>query len=154
MKKTLIFPCAVLCLGLVLSLYQAANDYGLRTINLDDAVVAQNDETSGSSGGTASCNGMDIVCSSYLKRETKPLTATSNSEGTIQVGSLTLYKYKKNTTYTVWVADYNCIEHSDKRNACDSKKEGTKLLSISEGSGTSTSGSSTSGSSTSGSGTN
>lgn len=133
MKKLKFISCSILCLGFVYSLCHAANDYGLRSNKLNKYVLAQYDDTS--TGGTT-CDGLIIYCEQYMERTTKSIVATSNSEGTISVAGVTLLHYKKNTQYTLYVAEYNCRPQPGSANMCDSRKQGTKVITISEGSNT------------------
>lgn len=145
--KKILASCVIL-LGVTYSMYNAVNDYGLRTNKLHKNIAAQSDDTSGETTGGGTCDGSKILCSSYLHREIKNITATTNKEGSMNVLGLSLGGYKSNTTYTVSVADYSCRQHSDKRNVCDRSKERTEFISLSEGENTN--GESTNGESTNG----
>lgn len=134
MKKFLLmFSCVVICFGFAFSLYQSANDYGLKENKLHSSIVAQSDETSGGGSGGVTCDHFIILCDQYLERTTKVIPVTSNSEGVLTIGGIKFYNYKRNTQYSVLVEDYNCRPHNSSKNMCDTRKQGTKVLSLTEG---------------------
>lgn len=106
---------------------------GCKQIVLHESVAAQSDDTSGETTNGGTCDGKVILCKSYMHREVKTLTCTSNNEGTLTFLKFSLTGYKKNTTYTVHVVDYSCRQHTSEKNVCDSSKERTELLTLSEG---------------------
>ncbi len=125
---------ALILSGVAYSLYNAANEYGLYTNNLHENVAAQSDDTSGETTNGGTCIGSDVIqCSSYLHRELKPTQVTSNSEGTLNILGVNLGGYKKNTTYTAILVDYSCRTHTYQSNFCDTRKERTEFLTLSEG---------------------
>lgn len=135
MKKLKFISCSILCLGFVYSLCHAANDYGLRSNKLSNFVLAQSDETS--TNGSITCDGLIVLCSSYMHREISNFNVVSSSEGSITIMGQTVVGLKKNTTYTVVLEHNSCRPHSDIRNMCDRRQQGTKIIYPTNGSETS-----------------
>ena len=111
MKKLFILAsCAVLCSGFAFSIYQAANDYGMKENKLHSAIVAQ----SGSSSGGETDG--DVV---YYNKSIKDFGNTryeySGDSGTIHIksvggtNSLTVSNLRKNTYYFVSYSDRYCM---------------------------------------------
>ena len=93
--------CAVLCSGFAFSIYQAANDYGMKENKLHSAIVAQ----SGSSSGVETDG--DVV---YYNKMSGSITISSLG-GT---NSLTLTGLRTNTVYYVSYTDTYCMAEMSK----------------------------------------
>lgn len=111
MKKLFISAsCAVLCSGFAFSIYQAANDYGMKENKLHSAIVAQSDETSGggSGGGVAYYDKtINIIRNSIGENSGTTGSITINSLG--KTNSLTVTGLRKNTEYLVSYTDWYCM---------------------------------------------
>lgn len=139
-----------LCTGIIMcaaaySLYNAANDYGLATVSLPPAVWAQQDDTSGgdntngdnTNGGKIECDGYNVLCESYLHRETRLVVVKSNKEGVIEIVGLKIADLKKNKEYTVHLCDRSCRPHNPgTKNICVRAEEGTVVEKIELGKNT------------------
>lgn len=137
MKKLFISAsCAVLCSGFAFSIYQAANDYGMKENKLHSAIVAQSDETSGGGSGGETSGGSNFQSNSYMKTRRTQYQSTSNSNGMLIVEGMIVSGYKSNTTYTITVLDRYCEYSPNEHNKCDKSKESTVVSGIAEGYGT------------------
>lgn len=130
MRKNITIPCAILCMGLALSLYRAANDYGLRTISLDKAVAAQVDGTSGSGGNTT---GGDIVLKDgyYMENTTVIREHMTDSQGYANVEGLDFSSLRPNTMYTFHIKKFFCLPKD--LNFCKSNSKTSYAESVSIG---------------------
>lgn len=102
--------CAVLCSGFAFSIYQAANDYGMKENKLHSAIVAQSDETSGggSGGGVAYYDKtINIIRNSIGENSGTTGSITINSLG--ETNSLTITGLRKNTKYYISYIDRYCM---------------------------------------------
>lgn len=146
MEKKVLFPCIFLSMGLALSLYRSANDYGLKTINLSEAITAQADGTSGGSGNSSSGTYV-IVDNHYLESVSTTEPCISNAQGVATSKSgVTVGSLKPNTRYTFYLIKYTCEYKA--RNICMDGRQGTFIEKFMEGgdvSGGDTSGGTTSG---------
>lgn len=139
MKKLFILAsCTVLCSGFAFSIYQAANDYGMKENKLHSAIVAQSDETSGGGSGGGTCDPDIYVCSAYLNFNTRYIYVTSNVNGTIFILGKEYNGYKSSTTYKVSLVDRLCESLINSNNKCKKSEETTYVEGIVEGDGTTT----------------
>lgn len=111
MKKLFISAsCAVLCSGFAFSIYQAANDYGMKENKLHSAIVAQSGSSSGgeTDGGVAYYNKILRSTSNTEKKNSGTSgSITINSLG--KTNSLTVTGLRKNTEYLVSYTDWYCM---------------------------------------------
>lgn len=111
-KKLVMASCAVLCSGFAFSIYQAANDYGMKENKLHSAIVAQSDETSGggSGGGIAYYDKtINIISNTIGENSGTTGSITINSLG--KTNSLTINGLRKNTNYFISYVDKYCMAH-------------------------------------------
>ena len=111
MKKLFILAsCAVLCSGFAFSIYQAANDYGMKENKLHSAIVAQ----SGSSSG-GETDGDVAYYDKYINSISHTVRENSGTSGSITISSiggtnsLTVKGLRKNTEYLVSYTDRYCM---------------------------------------------
>lgn len=113
MKKLFILAsCAVLCSGFAFSIYQAANDYGMKENKLHSAIVAQSDETSGGgSGGGVAYYDKSLRRISGTTKEYSGTTGTITIKSVGGTNSLTVSGLRKNTNYFISYVDMYCTAH-------------------------------------------
>lgn len=143
MKILNVLAGGILLSGAIISLQNSANDYGLRTNNLDPNVAAQSDDTSGGgsggddTSGNVTADGLIILEQQYLRRKCSKETITSDNEGTLTILGIKLVNYKKNTEYTVFIEDHSCRPDHGTKNMCDTRQQRTVITKIEEGASTS-----------------
>ena len=133
-------------------LYDALDDYGLRTNTLSKFVAAQNPETADHDYSGGSCNGVTILCGRFMKRIPIHEHKRTDDRGTISSDYYTMSGLIPNSYYYVTGTVDKCMKSTWTSNICDIYKEGTESLSANKSS--SSSGDDTSGDNTSGDNTN
>lgn len=107
--------CAVLCSGFAFSIYQAANDYGMKENKLHSAIVAQ----SGSSSG-GETDGDVVYYNKVINSISNTIKENSGMSGSITISSLggtnslTLTGLRTNTVYYVSYTDTYCMAEMSK----------------------------------------
>ena len=105
-KKLVMASCAVLCSGFAFSIYQAANDYGMKENKLHSAIVAQ----SGSSSGDET-DGDVVYYNKVINSISNTIKENSGMSGSITISSLggtnslTLTGLRTNTVYYLSYTD-------------------------------------------------
>lgn len=109
-KLFILASCAVLCSGFAFSIYQAANDYGMKENKLHSAIVAQSGSSSGGeTDGDVAYYNKDInsIRNTISKNSGMSGSITINSIG--GTNSLTVNGLRKNTVYYVSYTDWYCM---------------------------------------------
>lgn len=124
-----------LCIGIIFSgaaysLYNAANDYGLATVSLPPAIIAQQDDTSGWGDNTSGGGGS--VLSGYIMIPWElTMPAHSDDSGTLDIGYIVVHRMKPNTVYDCTLRVQYCYESPNPESRCDKSKEGIFIVEIS-----------------------
>lgn len=127
MKNTLLICIGIILSGAIYSLCNAANNYGLSTLSLPAAILAQGDDTSGGDNtneGKIECDGYNVLCGFYLDKTYDSHKVESNSEGCLEILGMKLYGYKQNTVYTVYVSKRSCKPAPNNSCYCIRAEEG------------------------------
>ncbi|WP_273531223.1 hypothetical protein [Leyella lascolaii] len=123
--------CAVLCSGFAFSIYQAANDYGMKENKLHSAIVAQ----SGSSSG-GETDGDVVYYNKVINSISNTDRKNSEASGSITIkslggtNSLTVTGLKRNTIYYVSYTDTYCMAR--KKELCHHSSEKMVVESVVE----------------------
>ncbi len=132
MKILLSLCSGIIMTGVAYSLYNAANDYGLATISLPPAIIAQDDDTSGgdeTSGNPTDCNRSDLVCYSQQYSIKIIDRKKSDSEGYITLSDDSRVKFLPNTLYYIEEIYVDCVSSTKVTDVCDTKRNGSYIVS-------------------------
>lgn len=134
MKKQFVnFVCGgTIVAGIVLSLANAADDYGLHSGNVHPLIMSQADDTNGETNGSPlDCSHPDILCGFKLhSKQPDYLTILTDSNGDCEFFECSVRRLDPNSYYKVKIVERNCTITYNKSDYCNVKKTGHFILSV------------------------
>lgn len=110
-RETFFIVCGIVMAGAFCQyLYNALDDYGLRTNSLNDMIKAQADETATHDYSAGSCDGVTILCKNFLKLETTHEGVVADDKGTLHSSKSSMSGYIPKTKYWVTTVSRVCRE--------------------------------------------
>ena len=118
-------------------LYNALDDYGLRTNTLNGMIKAQADETATHDYSAGSCDNVMILCKHFLRLETTHEGVVADDKGTLNTASSSMSGYLPKTKYWVTTVRRVCKESDLEMNICNREREGIISMNATKASSTS-----------------
>lgn len=130
MKYITYLSILIIFIGAAYSLYNAADDYGLRTISLPEFIKAQAETTNGDSTNGDDCDNIDILCEMSLEIFDFEGFYPTNQSGTLFLPGGARSGYIPDEVYLV-KGNFSDCQLSEPENTCDRRKTGWRYKSIS-----------------------
>lgn len=144
MKYISYLSILIIFIGAAYSLYNAADDYGLRTISLPEFIKAQAETTNGDSTNGGDCDNFDILCDMEMTSFPFEDSYKANQYGELLLPSHFQRDCIPNEVYIVSGEYLDCSTYAPNK-VCDLRKTGWfyNKISLKRGGGDSTNGDST-----------
>lgn len=122
MKSFLSLCIGIIFSGAAYSLYNAAHDYGLATVSLPPAIIAQQDDS-----GTKN---PEVLIGYELRSRDTLIITRSDSIGNLDLGHKVVHNMIPDTEFRCRLWIRYCHEKPNSTNRCDKSKEGIFILSL------------------------
>lgn len=119
----------VILVGIIVSLANAANDYGLRSNNLHSHILAQSTENGTSTNGPS---GGIVIYGFKIIETTEKYYCHPNPDGVLRspIDSKTIYNCDPDEEYVFQYLLKYCVSSGDIYSTCDTSEEGTFFIKV------------------------